>query len=90
MLILQEVLGSSKNPKNLSLTVKGLFAYIVPVVIHVIRITTGVDVEAGLIQSLIDNILLFVQQATTLIATGMVIFGGLRKIYYQIKRKKEK
>ena len=87
---LSEIFGSSKNPAKLGLTTKGTISMAIPFVIHLLRSAIGIDVDAGLLQVLVDNILLFVQQATALIATGTIIVGLLRKLYYIIRPKKDK
>jgi len=80
-----QVLGSSANGEKLSLTVKGLLLGAVPIVVSIIRLTAGVDIPESELNELINNIALFVQQATILISLGTVVVGLVRKVIVRLK-----
>lgn len=67
------VLGSSVDPTQLSLTLKGVLGLVVTILVGF-----GLNqVELNLLADQIVNFVLLVSQAVTL---GMAIYGGVRKV----------
>ena len=72
------LLGSSANPEQISLTIKGMAVWLVPMIIAVSSIF-GLDfVEADLTQAI--NLI------ASIIAGGMMLYGMGRKYYYKFKK----
>ena len=77
---MNNIIKSSENPENLSLTIKGILVALIPTVVYLGGVF-GLNVaEADLTQ--------FVSAIATLISAGMIIVGLLRKAYYAIFPKK--
>jgi len=71
-------LGSSANPENLSLTIKGALLAIVPIIIMLTK-STNVDVSESDLVGLIEAL-------SAVVAGVMVVYGLARKIYLKIKK----
>lgn len=74
------LITSSANPENISLAVKGVAIYILPVFIALAPSIglTGLDMDSG--NAIIDAIVKFIDISGTLIATGLTFVGLMRKI----------
>lgn len=72
-------LGSSANPEELSMTVKGLLVSLVPLLMVVLK-ATGVDIDESTVLEVIN-------QFTTALAAVLVGFGAARKFYFYVKNK---
>ena len=72
------LLGSSANPDNISVTFKGIAIGLVPVIILIAK---GFDLELAEtdLVSLINSI-------TAGLASGAVVFGVVRKLYFKYKK----
>jgi len=71
---LVKLFPSSVNPAQISLTVRGLAVYIIPLLIWYFQI------DEATASQLFNGFIKFIDTASALIATGMVLFGLLRKI----------
>lgn len=71
------VLGSSANPEQLSLTVKSIGIWLVPMIIGIAKIS-GLDIQE-------NDLMIFVDNASIVIASVITMYGVGRKIYYQVK-----
>lgn len=72
------VLGSSVNPAQLSLLIKGVLGLVATILV-------GFGVSQVELDGLIDQIVNFVLLASQLVTLGMVIWGGVRKVINQFK-----
>jgi len=79
--VYNDVLRSSSNSQNLSLTVKGLLLGLIPIIIAGVRLTTNVDLPETLLNEIINIIVLAVQQITVLASTLTVCVGLFRKLW---------
>lgn len=70
-------LKSSANPENLSLTVRGLIVALIPLAIGIAAFF-GVELPQPELVELADEV-------GTVVATLLVIYGLLRKIFYRFK-----
>lgn len=75
---MQEILQSSANPKELSMTIKGAVIGFVPIVIALFQLL-GIGVSEELLIDIIQAIGVFV-------SSFIMLFGLLRKAYYTIKK----
>lgn len=74
---MNKVLQSSSNAKDVSLTFKGILSALGPLAIAVLA-NAGVEVAQS-------EYAQFVELVTTIISTSMILFGLVRKAYYEVK-----
>jgi hypothetical protein len=74
------ILGSSVDPQKLSLTIKGILLGVVTILV-----AFGVNSDALGLTGLVESISDLIVQLGTLVSTGTIIYGGIRKIieYYK-------
>jgi len=72
------LLGSSENPENLSLTVKSVGVWLIPLVITVAQLY-----KIEISQS---DLTIFVEVLSTTVAGCMTVYGLIRKFYNSIKK----
>jgi len=72
------VLGSSVDPSQLSLLIKGVLGLVATILV-------GFGVSQIELDGLIDQIVNFVLLASQLVTLGMAIWGGVRKVINQFK-----
>lgn len=70
--------NSSKNPEELSLTIKGMLVMYIPIII-----TTGNLLGYDLTETQISN---YISNFSLFVASAMVVIGFLRKIYFWLKK----
>lgn len=70
--VISWIVYSSKNSEKFSLTLRGILLTVVTFATHFFP-----EVDFPL---LVESIVLFVQQALTLIGTAMMVWGAVRKI----------
>ena len=76
-----DILASSKNPNEVSLTVKATLLGLVPVVLGVVRLL-GVDaINEDWLKSFIDVVAQAAMAITTLLSVGGILWGLLRKLW---------
>jgi len=78
LVIKHPLLGSSVNPEQLSLTIKGIVGLIVAVLV-------GFGLNQVELNGLADQIINAIELAVQLFFLGVAIWGGVRKIINQIK-----
>lgn len=78
------ILNSSANPKKLSMTVKSILTLTVGFVIGVTK-HFGVDIDAGLLDNIVNIITDIVMFAALTIGAAQALFGVLRKVYFDLK-----
>lgn len=71
------VLYSSTNADKISLTVKGAMVAIVPILMHFFPMAD--------LSQLTEGIVMLVQQVLGLIATIMLVYGGIRKLVTTVR-----
>lgn len=71
------MLGSSANPQELAMSLKGLLVLLVPVLVQVLRMS-GVEVLESDLIALIDA-------GVALVGSVMLVFGLCRKLYYKVR-----
>jgi len=76
---LQDLLASSANPKQLSLTVTGALSLIVPLAALVIK-ATGHDVDNATLQNIVAVIGDAVFAIGTAVSSIMMVVGVIRKL----------
>ena len=76
---LHPLLGSSANPEELAMTVKGLLIGLVPLFTFILS-TQGVQIDESILLSLVERF-------TTALSAVLVFFGVARKVYYKIVKK---
>ena len=75
--VLTWLVTSSKDPKQLSLTVKGALIAAAPLLMYVLGLT-----EADFNQVVVEAIVAFVFAATTAISALQIAYGLLRKVNF--------
>jgi hypothetical protein len=78
--------GSSVNPEQLALTVKGLLVGVVPVIILIAKLQ-GFELGNGDVQVWIDAVGSAIIAVGGAVSTLMTLFGLGRKAYYAIKNR---
>lgn len=76
--------NSSKDAKQLSLTIKGFFTGGVITAIVLVMGLLGIDIEASDINSLLDSFEGVLVGFAGLVSAVMVFYGVARKIYFKI------
>ncbi len=76
---MNKLITSSVNPKELSLTVKGILVGVVPIAMLIIR-AAGAEISQEEIQQVIVVITDVVAALGTLVSSVMVAFGVIRKL----------
>lgn len=76
-----KLVGSSANPDNISLTIKGVGVALIPVIIFIAGGLGFNFVEADLTG--------LVNAVATLASAVMLVYGIGRKIYFGLKKKKD-
>ena len=82
---MHKMLGSSANPENIALTVKGILIGIIPVIIIVAK-GFNVDINNDELTSTVEFIVSIIVQTGALISLVMTAFGAIRKIVYKFKK----
>ena len=77
---MNKLLASSSDPKQLSLTVRGVLVAVVPLVAVVIRLAGG-EIGDGDVQAIIDNVSNAVFLFGSAISVIMMVAGLIRKVY---------
>lgn len=77
--IIDWVLLSSADPRQMSLTIKGILVSLVPVIIAVLNLT-GVEMSSEGLESVINTITAIVFLLGTVVSALMTIAGLMRKI----------
>lgn len=82
---MNKLLQSSVNPKDLSLTIKGVLTMLVPMIAIALNLA-GKQVDDATITSIIDAITNVVATAATTISAFMVLYGLVRKLVLSFKK----
>ena len=77
---MNKLLASSSDPKQLSLTVRGVLVAIVPLVAVVIRAAGG-ELDDSQVQLIIDNVSNAVFLFGSAVSLVMMVAGLIRKVY---------
>lgn len=83
---MNKFLASSTDPNKLSLTIKGVLGGVSTLLLLVLT-SVGVNITSGDLQIVIDGIGDFIVAFFGLLSTIAIVYGGCRKIYYQIKNR---
>jgi len=79
--LLADVLKSSKNPSELSLTVKGVILAFVPLMLTMLRQHGYHDIDEGGLIAIIDLFTLLVQESVAVTSLAMTTWGLVRKVF---------
>ncbi len=71
------ILQSSKNTKDLSLTIKGILVALAPIAISVMGIA-GVEIAQ-------ENYMTLVENVVAVVSATMILLGVMRKLYFSVK-----
>lgn len=74
------LVNSSKNPENLSLTIKGLLVAVLPMLIILSKML-GFETSEGDMKAMIDMIESIIILGLGIVSSAMTIYGFGRKIY---------
>lgn len=77
---MNKLLASSSDPKQLSLTVRGVLVAVVPLVAVVIRVAGG-ELDDSQVQVIIDSVSNAVFMFGSAISLIMMVAGLIRKVY---------
>lgn len=77
---MNKLLASSSDPKQLSLTVRGVLVAVVPLVAVVIKLAGG-ELNSGDVQAIIDNVSNAVFLFGSAVSVVMMVAGLVRKVY---------
>lgn len=77
---MNKLLASSSDPKQLSLTVRGVLVAVVPLVAVVIRVAGG-ELDDSQVQVIIDSVSNAVFMFGSAVSLIMMVAGLIRKVY---------
>ena len=77
---MNKLLASSSDPKQLSLTVRGVLVAVVPLVAVAIRLAGG-EINDGDVQAIVDNVSNAVFLFGSAVSVVMMVAGLVRKVF---------
>lgn len=77
---MNKVLASSSDPKQLSLTVRGVLVTVVPLVAVVIKVAGG-ELDDSSVQAIVDGVSEAVFLFGSAVSVVMMVAGLVRKVY---------
>lgn len=81
--ILQWLILSSKDPNKIALTVRGALYSIVPIIITIAGLT-NIEIQQDTLEAVIEMISSVIQIGLGIVASVMVLWGLVRKIWSTI------
>ena len=75
------IVASSANPAAVSLTLKGIASYVVPIVI-VLSGATHLSIGSDQLNMIVDGIIQLVTAILVVVSTGVTTFGLIRKLFW--------
>jgi hypothetical protein len=83
---MNKLLGSSANPEELSLTIKGMIATIIPLFGLILK-AAGHQVDDATLQEFTNTLSTIVVLLGSLAASVMMLIGICRKLYYDVVKR---
>lgn len=77
-------IGSSVNPEQLALTIKGLLVGLIPAILLIAKLK-GIELAAGDLQAGVDAIVNVIIAGGAFVSAVLTVWGLLRKAYYFFK-----